>query len=283
MGALVGGCKKLSPTSCAWAQAVRDKPNKYNTTASCSQLMVAAAARPGFRVQMIEFFIMTGPETLIIFAKQPDPRTTKRRLSPPLDREEATGLYACFLEDTLAVARQVHGVRRIVAYDPPTAEAYFRALAPEFGRMPQTGSDLGERMHQALAAAFAQGCPRAILIGSDLPHLPAEVIELGFKRLSQGAEVVLGPSSDGGYYLVGLTRSQPQLFNMPMSTPRVLRQTQDAVEQSGLQLALLPENFDVDTAADLAKLQALLEADASIPASRTRDWLARPPSQAEGL
>jgi rSAM/selenodomain-associated transferase 1 len=225
---------------------------------------------------------MTGPEALIIFAKRPDPRTTKRRLSPPLDREEAARLYACFLEDTLTVARQVHGARRIVAYDPPTAEAYFKALAPDFGRMPQTGSDLGERMHQALAAAFAQGCVRAILIGSDLPHLKADVIELGFQRLRQGAEVVLGPSSDGGYYLVGLTRSQPQLFSVPMSTPRVLRQTLEAVEQSGLRLALLPENFDVDIAADLVKLQALLEADASIEASSTRTWLEHPGHSSRG-
>jgi rSAM/selenodomain-associated transferase 1 len=217
---------------------------------------------------------MTGPEALIIFAKQPDPRTTKRRLSPPLDREEAARLYACFLEDTLTVARQVHGARRIVAYDPPTAEAYFKALAPDFGRMPQTGSDLGERMHQALAAAFAQGCVRAIL--------KADVIELGFQRLRQGAEVVLGPSSDGGYYLVGLTRSQPQLFSVPMSTPRVLRQTLEAVEQSGLRLALLPENFDVDIAADLVKLQALLEADASIEASSTRTWLEHPGHSSRG-
>jgi rSAM/selenodomain-associated transferase 1 len=232
---------------------------------------------------MIEFFIMTGPETLIIFARQPDPRTTKRRLSPPLDREDAARLYACFLEDTLATARQVHGARCIVAYDPPSAEAYFKRLAPDFGRMPQTGSDLGERMHQALTAAFSQGCRRAVLIGSDLPHLPAEVIELGFQHLRQGAEIVLGPSSDGGYYLVGLTRSRPELFNVPMSTPSVLRQTLDTVERCGLRLALLPETFDIDTAADLAKLQALLEADASVQAKRTRAWLARPSGPAEGL
>jgi uncharacterized protein len=236
-----------------------------------------------FSVQMIEFFIMTGPEALIIFAKQPDPQTTKRRLSPPLNRGDAASLYACFLEDTLAVARRVRGVKHIVAYDPPTAQAYFKALAPDFKCMPQTGNDLGERMHQALSASFAQGYRRVILIGSDLPHLPARIIAHGFRYLRQGVEVVLGPSADGGYYLVGLARPQPQLFDLPMSTPSVLRQTLAIVERLGLRLALLPENFDVDTAADLAKLKAMLEADASIQASRTRAWLRRPSNVADGL
>jgi rSAM/selenodomain-associated transferase 1 len=251
--------------------------------ASRCRLIVETGLWQYFRVQMIEFFIMTGPEALIVFAKQPDPRTTKRRLSPPLGREDAARLYACFLEDTLAMARQVHGVSPIVAYDPPAARAYFTALAPDFERMPQAGSDLGERMHQALAALFTQGCRRAILIGSDLPHLAAQTIEQGFQHLRQGVEVVLGPSADGGYYLVGLTRPQPPLFDLPMSTPDVLRQTLAVVERLGLRLALLPENFDVDTAADLAKLQALLQADTSLPARRTRAWLARSRRSDRGL
>ena len=220
---------------------------------------------------------MTVSEALIIFSKRPDPQNTKSRLSPPLSREAAAGLYACFLADTLATARQVQGARRFIAYDPPAAAAYFAALAPDFRRLPQAGADLGERMHQALAALFAQGYRRVVLIGSDLPHLPAQTVSLGFESLRQGAEAVLGPSADGGYYLIGLTRPQPQLFDLPMSTPDVLRQTLECVERLNLRLALLPENFDIDTAADLEKLRAFLEASPAAPARYTRAWLANLP------
>jgi rSAM/selenodomain-associated transferase 1 len=217
---------------------------------------------------------MVDSEALIIFAKYPDPQNAKSRLSPPLNREDAAGLYECFLEDTLAFARQVRGVRHIIAYDPPPAQAYFKALAPDFELMPQAGPDLGERMHQAFVALFAQGYQRVILVGSDLPHLTAHIIDQGFQYLRQSADLVLGPSADGGYYLVGLTRSQPQLFGLPMSTPNVLHQTLEIVDRLRLRLALLPENFDIDTASDLAKLKALLVADASLQASHTRAWLA---------
>lgn len=218
--------------------------------------------------------MMTVFEALVVFARQPDPQNTKTRLSPPLSREDAVRLYACFLADTLAAARQIRGVTRIIAYDPAAAEAYFAALAPDFQRMPQIGANLGDRMHQALAALFAQGYRRVVLIGSDLPHLPPQTFRLGFESLRQGAEVVLGPSADGGYYLIGLTRPQPRLFDLPMSTSDVLRQTLERVERLGLRLTLLPEVFDIDTAADLARLRTLLEANPAIPARCTRVWLA---------
>lgn len=137
-------------------------------------------------------------------------------------------------------------------------------------------------MHQAMAALFAQGYRRVVLIGSDLPHLPAQTFRLGFESLRQGAEVVLGPSADGGYYLIGLTRPQPQLFDLPMSTPEVLRQTLERVERLSLRLALLPGNFDIDTAADLEKLRAFLEGSPATQARYTRAWVANlPPGTGE--
>ncbi len=165
-------------------------------------------------------------------------------------------------------------VGRIIAYDPAAAEGYFAALAPDFQRMPQAGANLGDRMHQALATLFAQGLQRVVLIGSDLPHLPPQTLRRGFEALRRGAEVTLGPSLDGGYYLIGLTRPQPQLFDLPMSTPDVLRQTLERVERLGLRLTLLPEMFDIDTGVDLARLRAMLEAQPAIPARCTRAWLA---------
>jgi uncharacterized protein len=129
-------------------------------------------------------------------------------------------------------------------------------------------------MHQAFTMLFARGYRQVVLIGSDLPHLPVHTLVQSFQYLRQGAEVVLGPCADGGYYLIGLSLPQPQLFNIQMSTPYVLEQTLERIERLGLQLELLPENFDIDTAADLKKLRALLELDQSIPASHTRGWFA---------
>ena len=231
---------------------------------------------------MIEFFGMATFDALIVFAKQPDPLETKTRLSPPLVREDAARLYACFLADTLTSARQVTGVDRVLEFDPPSAEVYFRRLAPDFLLLPQAGRDLGERMQRSFDTLFDRGCRRAVLIGSDLPHLMPQSIEQAFDSLKQGAELVLGPSLDGGYYLVGLTSQQPGLFDLPMSTPDVLRQTLLRAGQLGLKMALLPEEFDVDTPADLERLQSHLKANPEIPALRTRVWLADHP-KIEGL
>jgi len=216
---------------------------------------------------------------LVVFSKQPDPQGTKTRLTPPFNRQEAASLYACFLADTLAVARQVEGVDRYLAYDPPASEAYFAQLAPDFLRIQQAGDDLGERMGQAMAGLFSQGYRQVVLIGSDLPHLSPETIDQGFDFLRHGAEAVLGPSADGGYYLVALDRPAPEIFDLPMSTPVVLQQTLVRICRLDLRLAMLPETFDIDTAADLTRLQALLEVDPAIPALHTRLWLAKRPAR----
>jgi rSAM/selenodomain-associated transferase 1 len=217
---------------------------------------------------------MANDEALVVFARQPDPNTTKTRLSPPLSREAAAELYACFLSDTLATARQAAGIRRCVAYDPPGAADYFAEAAPDFERRPQAGAGLGERMHECTSALFADGCARVVLIGSDLPHLQATVIEQGLAALRQGAEVVLGPTPDGGYYLVGLAGPQPSLFDVPMSTPTVWSETLERAQRLYLSLAQLPEEFDVDTWADVARLRARLAAEPSVTAHATRAWLA---------
>ncbi len=129
-------------------------------------------------------------------------------------------------------------------------------------------------MRQTMSALFSQGYQRVVLVGSDIPHLPPENISQGFLALRAGAEVVLGPSADGGYYLVGLNRPQPRLFDLPMSTPEVLHQTLERARALSLQVAQLAESFDIDTPADLARLRVHLETHPAIPAHYTRRWLA---------
>jgi uncharacterized protein len=122
---------------------------------------------------------------------------------------------------------------------------------------------------------FAGGASRVVLIGSDLPQLSPLTLEAAFEALRGGAPLVLGPSTDGGYYLVGLTQPQPQLFDIRMSTPHVLAQTLERADQLGLEYSLLPEDFDIDTGADLERLEGLYRTSLALPGASTRAWLER--------
>ncbi len=215
---------------------------------------------------------------LIIVAREPQPGRTKTRLCPPLDGQTAAALYACFLHDVLTIARQVEDVQPVIAYAPETAAAYFQRLAPDLSAHAQQGNNLGERLDHALQLALSSTDPAsapqkrtAIVMSSDNPDLPVDYVRMAFARLDQGADVVLGPTSDGGYYLIGLHTPQPRLLReVPMSTPTVLNDTLALAHALKLQVALLPEWYDIDTVADLRRLQATLTtADATVaPATR---------------
>ncbi len=194
---------------------------------------------------------------LIIFAKEPRPGQVKTRLSPPLTPVAAAGLYQCFLEDALETATSLPGVTLALAFTPDGARGYFQSLAPEGTWLfPQAGADLGERMDRAFEGAFAAGFQKVLLWGTDTPDLPAAVLLEAKEALAAGrAEVVLGPTADGGYYLVGLSSPQPELFRrITWSAATVLAQTLAAARRQGLAVHLLPEWPDLDTYADLVAL-----------------------------
>ena len=187
---------------------------------------------------------------LIIFAKEPRPGKVKTRLSPPLSPEAAAQLYHCFLQDILDEMARVAEVRLAVAFSPPTAQVFFRGLAPPGTELfPQEGADLGERMARAFARSFAGGFGPVLLRGSDVPDLPAAVMLEATAVLAAGqAQVVLGPATDGGYHLVGLTEPQPALFQGPAwSSSTVLTDTLRLARQLGLRVHLLPPWADIDT------------------------------------
>lgn len=212
--------------------------------------------------------------TLIVVAKRPAAGQTKTRLCPPLDAQQAAALYECFLHDTLATIRRVPEVRRVIGYLPDGAAPYFRTLAPDFALSPQRGADLGERLDDLLSAALAAGAPKAVVMSSDSPTLPAGYVGQAFTLLDTH-DVVLGPADDGGYYLIGLRQPQPRLLrDVTMSTPFVLRETMAVAEALRLRTALLPGWYDVDTVEDLRRLRAeLAEAPAEV-AAYTRAFLA---------
>lgn len=212
---------------------------------------------------------------LAVVAKRPAPGQTKTRLCPPLTGPQAADLYECFLRDTLGLMARIQGVERSISFLPEGEGSYFRQLAPGFALRPQRGDDLGARLDNLLSDALANGASQAVVMDSDSPTLPAACVEDAYARLDEGADVVFGPCDDGGYYLVGVTRPQPRLLReVQMSTATVLEESLDIARSLGLNVALLPTWYDVDTGAELARLEAELACLPEGVASHTRGWLA---------
>ncbi len=197
---------------------------------------------------------------LAVMAKAPRPGQVKTRLVPPLSPETAADLYRCFLLDTLDTIRRVQGATPAVAYAPADADHEFASLAPDLPRLPQGEGDLGARMLGVVDRLLGQGFDAAVLVGSDTPTLPVAHLDQAVAGLASGeADVVLGPSDDGGYYLIGLRRLEPALFEgMTWSADTVLAETRRRADAAGLRTSLVPGWFDVDTAADLERLRGTL-------------------------
>ena len=194
---------------------------------------------------------------LLVVAKRPSPGRTKTRLCPPLTGREAADFYRCLLLDTLDLIRSGPDVHPFIAYLPPDAAGYFRALAPDFDLLAQHGVDLGARLDNALTHCLQNGFRQVVIMNSDGPTLPVANLFRAFEILDEGSDVVLGPCEDGGYYLVGITAPQPDLFRgMRMSTPSVLDETLARAAAGGLSVAKLPTWYDVDTVADIKRLAA---------------------------
>ena len=212
-------------------------------------------------------------DTLVVVAKRPTPGETKTRLCPPLTGEQAAQLYECFLLDTLEIVRRVPDVERVIAYLPESAGDYFRQLAPDMFVNTQRGDTLGERLDNLLSERLQAGSERVVVVNSDGPTLPPAYIQRAFSQLER-VDLVLGPTQDGGYYLVGMKEPPPPLFqSVQMSTPRVLEDTTALAEQSGLSVSLTPTWYDVDTMNDLQWLEQELRQSPDDGAPNTRDWL----------
>jgi rSAM/selenodomain-associated transferase 1 len=215
---------------------------------------------------------------LIVMAKAPVAGRTKTRLSPPLSGQEAADLYRCLLLDTMelmARAARATGVQPVVSYHPPAALPTFARLAPPgFSFIAQVGADLGERLHNTLSECLRGGYRRVVVMDSDSPTLPVAYLENAFAALD-GADVVLGPCEDGGYYLIGLKAPCAALFRgIVMSTATVLEETLQRAREQGLRAVCLPTWYDVDNFQALARFAADLAAQSDHQAPHTRAFLA---------
>jgi len=210
-----------------------------------------------------------------IMAKAPRPGTVKTRLCPPLLATEAAALYRCFLLDKIAAVGGLVDTRPVIAYTPDDARPEFDVLAPGFAFVAQDGPDLGARLHATLAGLLAAGHAGAIAVDSDTPTLPSGFLQQAVDCLSRpGPDVVLGPTEDGGYYLIGIRAPHRELFEtMPWSTSDVLEITRRRADAAGLRALCLPSWFDVDTPDDLERLRAMLATANDTTASETRRFL----------
>jgi len=197
---------------------------------------------------------------LVVMAKAPLPGAVKTRLVPPLSPEEAADLYRALLLDLLESLGSFRGADRFIAFTPAEAAPLFNDMAPlGFVSFPQRGEDLGKKMSHIFEELFTKGYRNIVLVGSDLPVFPARFLEDAFMAL-EGSErdLVLGPSRDGGYYLIGMNRYVPQVFQgIPWSSRSVLSATVQKLPALGLAPHFIPAWLDIDTPEDLRYLASL--------------------------
>lgn len=221
---------------------------------------------------------------LTVMAKAPRSGRVKTRLSPPLTLDQTAALNICFLRDTTENLASIALSAGLISYTPVGDEALFTGLLPAtFALVPQRGDTFGERLLSAAQDILALGYGSVCLIDSDSPTVPAATYVQAVQALAQpGDRIVLGPSHDGGYYLIGLKLPHPEPFErISWSTSSVLAETRQRCTEAGLELLELPLWYDVDDAQTLALLEAELLQDQppvftslpGYPAPHTRQFL----------
>jgi rSAM/selenodomain-associated transferase 1 len=198
---------------------------------------------------------------LAVMAKAPRAGRVKTRLSPPLTLDQTAELNIQFLRDTTENLATIPGAVGLVCYTPVGDEALFDGLLPEaFALVAQRGDGFGERLLAAAEDILAIGYGAVCLIDSDSPTVPGAAYYQAVEALREpGERVVLGPSQDGGYYLIGMKRAHREPFErIRWSTGSVLAETVERCRDAGLEVVLLPTWYDVDDAATLELLNCEL-------------------------
>lgn len=222
---------------------------------------------------------------MIVFAKNPIPNAVKTRLIPPLSPEQAATLYTAFLTDWCEALAELRDVDLVIAYTPADAQPDLQALISDDAiYIPQVGIDLGERLTSATQWAAEHGYTKILIVGSDSPTLPISYISQALTLLDS-RNIVIGPSTDGGYYLIGfsvkaLATTVPHVFEeIAWSTADVFQQTVTRIGEVKVTFGLLPPWYDIDTPEDLAFLHAHISAirlaGGSVQAVRTEFLLTK--------
>ncbi len=197
--------------------------------------------------------------TTAIFAKKPVPGMVKTRLCPPLRAAGAARLAEAMLGDVVERFAPALAFHTALYYAPEGSRSWFSSSFPALGDLrPQVGSDLARRLeHFFREELLGTVDSTAVAIGSDAPLVTVDAIVRAHDRLGAGADVVLGPDSGGGYYLIGMREAHTELFrDVPMSTEVVLERTLENARRIGLSVAVLDPCYDVDVELDLERLRA---------------------------
>lgn len=196
-------------------------------------------------------------ELLAVFARAPELGRVKTRLSPPLTADEALELHRALVEDTLEKLDAIErpGLSRVLLLTRPLLHGNDLDIPRSWTVGIQSGGDLGERLASVFYNSFRRGARKVLILGSDSPTLPREVIQDAFDGLER-ADVVVGPATDGGYYLIGAKLFLPELFRgISWGSAEVLQQTKRALQVLGTRFELLVPWYDIDRAQDLEKLR----------------------------
>jgi rSAM/selenodomain-associated transferase 1 len=213
--------------------------------------------------------IPPGLSALAIMTKTPRAGTVKTRLQPPLTPEEAAALNICFLRDIAAAIAKAScsnslrpsptvTARGVAVFTPAGSEADYAEILPaQFNLLPQRGTDFGERLTNAFEDLLVSGFESCCLINSDSPTVTAEAFRIAVHSLhtQDDRQLVLGPSNDGGYYLIGMKKLHRRVFEeIDWSTEHVFAQTVERAHEIGLKIETLPTFFDIDDPAALHRL-----------------------------
>jgi len=184
---------------------------------------------------------------LIVFAREPQKGKVKTRLRTCLSEPQCLDLYRAFLKDTISLTKNIQCESRILAYESNSKNPnYLRKIARNFKLYRQRGRDLGRRMYEAYKFAKSKKASKVVIIGSDSPTLPPSYIREAFKRLDRN-DVVIGPSHDGGYYLIGLKEPCFGIFkDIKWSSNKVLKDTVKKAKDLKKRVAMLKRWYDVD-------------------------------------
>ncbi len=212
-------------------------------------------------------------QRLLVFVKFPEKGKVKTRLARAIGDEAALALYKCFVADTLALSRRAAYPTTVCFHPAEAGSAVAGWLGTDVSCMAQKGRDLGERMYGAFCAALS-AARRVVLVGSDCPGLPQDVLLEAFAGL-ETHDVVIGPATDGGYYLIGFTSHAilPAPFRgIDWGGATVFQSTLDALREHNLDVHVLPPWNDLDEHEDLKSFYASRK-DLPPGALRTVDFL----------
>jgi uncharacterized protein len=208
---------------------------------------------------------------IAVMAKASTPGLTKTRLVPPLTFDEAAALNTAFLQDVTdnillaaGCAAPHGGIAAYAAYGPTGSEEFFRRHFPaSIGLIEAWLPNFGDCLYRTICEIFSRGHAAAVVLNADSPTLPTALLNATAEALARpGDRAVLGPSSDGGYYLLGLKAAHRRLFeDISWSTARVAEQTRERAGEIGLEVHLLPEWYDVDDVETLRRLHTELRED----------------------